>query len=83
MYRLNCNLADDIAKRMNDYAERTGVSRVNIVSLALDQYLAEQELKRKLMEELSDPMNMAQIYKILGMSSEVKLESSDDKSADK
>lgn len=68
MYRLNCNLADDIAQRMNDYADRTGVSRVNIVSLALDQYLAEQEMKRKLMEEMSDPMKIAQIYKVLGMS---------------
>lgn len=67
MYRLNCNLADDIAQRLNAYADRTGVSRVNIVSMALDQYLAEQEMKRKLMEEMSDPMKMAQIYKVLGM----------------
>lgn len=67
MYRMNCNLSDDIGSRLNGYCERTGVAKVTVVSLALDQYLAEQEMKRKLMEEMSDPMKMAQIYKILGM----------------
>lgn len=67
MYRLNCNLADDIADRLNAYADRTGVSRVNIVSMALDQYLSQEEMKRKLMEEMSDPVKMAHIFKELGI----------------
>lgn len=68
MYRMNCNLADDLGTRLCDYCERTGVAKVTVISLALDQYLNEQEVKRKLLERLSDPMKMAEICKIMGVS---------------
>lgn len=67
MYRLNCNLADEIAERLSDYSKRTGIAKANVVAMALDQYLAEADMKRKLMDEMSDPMKMAQIFKVLGM----------------
>lgn len=67
MYRLNCNLSDDIGKRLNDYADRTGISRVNIVSLALDHYLTQEEVKLRIMNELTDTKKLAEIYKVLGV----------------
>lgn len=68
MYRLNCHLTDDLGARLCKYCERTGVAKVTIVSTALDQYLNEQEVKYKLLEQLSDPMKMAEICKAMGVS---------------
>ena len=68
MYRMNCNLSDDIGARLWEYCERTGVAKVTVLSLALDQYLNEQEVKRKLLEQFSDPVQMAEICKIMGVS---------------
>ena len=67
MYRLNCHLTDELGTRLGDYCERTGVSKVTVVSMALDQYLNEQEVKRKFLEQLSDPMKLNEICKILGV----------------
>ena len=67
MYRLNCNLADEIAARLNDYADRTGIPRVTIVSLALDQYLMQEEAKRKMIADMGDPVKLAEIYRVLGL----------------
>ena len=67
MYRLNCNLADEIAARLNDYADRTGIPRVTIVSLALDQYLMQEEAKRKMIADMGDPVKLAEIYRFLGL----------------
>lgn len=68
MYRLNCHLTDYLGTRFCEYCERTGVAKVTVVSLALDQYLNEQEVKCKLLEQLSDPAKMAEICKIMGVS---------------
>lgn len=68
MYRLNCHLADNLGTRFCNYCERTGVSKVTVVSMALDQYLNEQEMKCKLLEQLSDPEKLAEICKIVGVS---------------
>lgn len=68
MYRMNCNLSDDIGARLCAYCERTGVAKVYAISMALDQYLNEQETKRKLLDQLSDPMKVAEICKIMGAS---------------
>lgn len=68
MYRMNCHLTDDLGVRLGNYCERTGVSKVTVVSMALDQYLNEQEVKFKLLEQLSDPSKMAEICKIMGVS---------------
>lgn len=67
MYRMNCHLTDDLGARLCDYCERTGVAKVTVVSMALDQYLNEQEVKRKLLEQLSDPMKLTEICKIVGV----------------
>ena len=68
MYRFNCMLSDEIASRLKGYCERAGVAKVTVVSLALDQYLSQQELRCKLMDEMSDPVKMAEICKALGLS---------------
>lgn len=67
MYRLNCHLTDALGTRFCGYCERTGVAKVTVVSLALDQYLNEQEVKCKLLEQLSDPVKLAEICKIAGV----------------
>lgn len=67
MYRLNCHLTDNLGARLCDYCERTGIAKVTVVSMALDQYLNEQEAKRKLLEQLSDPMKLTEICKIAGV----------------
>lgn len=68
MYRMNCNLSDDIGARLCEYSERTGVAKVYVITMALDQYLNEQEMKRKLLDQFSDPMKVAEICKIMGVS---------------
>ena len=69
MYRLNCHLTDDLGDRLANYCERAGMMKVSVVSMALDQYLNEQETKCKLLEQLSDPAKMAEICKLMGLSS--------------
>lgn len=67
MYRMNCHLTDEIAARLCDYCERTGLAKVTVISMALDQYLNEQEIKRKILEQFADPEKMAEICKIVGL----------------
>lgn len=67
MYRMNCHLSDDIGARLCDYCERTGLAKVYVISMALDEYLNEQEAKRKLLEQLSDPAKLTEICKIVGV----------------
>ena len=43
--------------------------KVSVVAIALDQYLKEQEVRCKLLEQLSDPAKMAEICKLMGLSS--------------
>lgn len=69
MYRLNCHLTDELGDRLANYCERAGMMKVSVVSLALDQYLKEQEARRKILEELSDPAKLAEVCKLMGLSS--------------
>ena len=69
MYRLNCHMTDDLGDRLTNYCERAGMMKVSVVSLALDQYLKEQEVRCKLLEELSDPAKLAEVCKLMGLSS--------------
>lgn len=69
MYRLNCHLTDDLGDRLANYCERAGMMKVSVVSLALDQYLKEQETRCKLLEELSNPAKLAEVCKLMGLSS--------------
>lgn len=68
MYRLNCHLSDDLGDRLGNYCERSGMLKVAVVATALNQYLKEQEVRCKLLEQLSDPSKMAEICKIMGVS---------------
>lgn len=67
MYRMNCHLTDELAARLCDYCERSGVAKVYVISMALDQYLNEQELKCKILEQFADPDKMAEVLKIVGL----------------
>lgn len=67
MYRMNCHLTDELAARLCDYCERSGMAKVYVISMALDQYLNEQEVKRKVLEQLSDPAKLTEICKIMGV----------------
>ena len=69
MYRMNCHLTDELGTRLCDYCERTGLAKVYVISMALDQYLNEQETKCELLKQLSDPAKMAEICKLMGLSS--------------
>lgn len=69
MYRLNCHLTDELGDRLANYCERAGMMKVSVVSMALDQYLKEQETRCKLLDQLSDPAKMAEICKLMGLSS--------------
>lgn len=69
MYRLNCHLTDELGDRLSNYCERAGMMKVSVVSLALDQYLKEQEIRCKVLEELSDPAKLAEVCKLMGLSS--------------
>lgn len=69
MYRLNCHLSDDLGDRLSNYCERSGMLKVAVVAMALDQYLKEQEVRCKLLEELSDPAKLAEVCKLMGLSS--------------
>lgn len=69
MYRLNCHLSDDLGDRLGDYCKRSGMLKVAVVATALNQYLKEQEVRCKLLEELSDPAKMAEVCKLMGLSS--------------
>jgi predicted transcriptional regulator len=68
MYRLNCHLSDDLGDRLANHCERSGMLKVAVVATALDQYLNEQEAKRKVLEQLSDPAKLTEICKIMGLS---------------
>lgn len=68
MYRLNCHLSNDLGDRLGNYCERSGMLKVAVVAMALDQYLNEQEAKRKLLEQFSDPARLAEICKMVGVS---------------
>lgn len=67
MYRMNCHLTDELGVRLCDYCERSGMAKVYVISMALDQYLNEQEAKRKVLEQLSDPAKLTEICKIMGV----------------
>lgn len=69
MYRLNCHLSDDLGDRLGNYCERSGMLKVAVVAMALDQYLKEQEARCKLLEELSDPAKLAEVCKLMGLPS--------------
>lgn len=67
MYRMSVYLTDDLGARLVSYSEKSGVPRAVIIATAVDQYLKEQELKQKVLEELKDPEKMGALLKTLGL----------------
>ena len=74
MYRLNWNLPDELAARLQAYSKKTGVAKVNVVILALNSYLDEQEYKAAMLQKMSDPSTLASLLQEMGVSSEKTLE---------
>lgn len=74
MYRLNCNLPDELAARLQAYSKKTGVAKVNVVILALNAYLDEQEYKASLLERMADPSTLASLLQEMGVNSEKTIE---------
>lgn len=64
-YRLNCLLPGDLGDRLSAYASATGVTKVAIVTAALDSYLTVQNAARQMVDRLSDPMVMAAVVSSL------------------
>ena len=67
MYRTSVYFTDELGARLVSYSEKTGIPRASIIATAVDQYLNEQELKQKLLEEFKDPEKMALLVKTLGL----------------
>lgn len=70
MYRLNCQISDDIADRLDRYSKKTGTSKVAVVSMALSDYLTTAEMKQNLLEQMQDPAKLADIMKAFGITEE-------------
>lgn len=45
--RVNVNIADNVIAKVDEYAEKNGVTRSTAITLLLAQKLAEEELKNK------------------------------------
>lgn len=67
MYRFNCHLSDELGERMGKFAERAGMSKVTLVTLALNTYMDQEDMKRQLMEKMSDPYTLAEVCKAMGI----------------
>lgn len=78
-YRLNCLLPGDLGDRLSSYASATGVTKVSIVTAALDSYLTVQNAARQMVDRLSDPMVLASVVSSLSpeLRSELGLSAAD------
>ena len=65
-YRLNVLLPLELGDRLSDFSVMSGMTKVAIVTAALDSYLTSQLAARKLIERLSDPEVMASVVSTLG-----------------
>ena len=64
-YRLNVHLPIDLGERLCSFCGTTGLTKVAVVSAALDSYLATAMAARQIVERLSDPMVMAAVVSSL------------------
>ena len=66
-YRLNCFLDADLGVRLAECSKKTKLSKVSIVTLALNQYLQQAELLEKIQAEMvNDPAKLAEVCKAFG-----------------
>lgn len=70
MYRFNCQFSDELGERLADYSEKMGMSKVAVVTIALSEYLNTAEVKQKLLSQLGDPMQFAEMCKAMGVTPE-------------
>lgn len=66
-YRLNCHITTELGSRLCDYCERTGMSKVNVVMVALDNYFTQEQVRFELTEKMKDPLILAEVTKRLGI----------------
>ena len=64
-YRLNVHLPLELGERLCSFCDTTGLTKVAVVSAALDSYLATAMAARQMVERLSDPMVMAAVVSSL------------------
>lgn len=70
-YRLNCLLDAEIGVRLTERSQKSKLTKVAIVTLALDQYLKQADMLEKLQAELTaDPVKLAEVCKAFGLSPE-------------
>lgn len=64
-YRLNAHLPLELGERLCSFCETTGLTKVAVVSAALDSYLTTAMAARQMVDRLSDPMVMAAVVSSL------------------
>ena len=63
---LNCMIGKELADKLTDYAERTGLSKTAIVSQALQNHFQSMEVQTAIIEKLkSDPAYVSRLAKIM------------------
>lgn len=71
-YRLNVYLDDDLGDMLQAYVDRTRVTKVSVVTLAMREYLEAQALREALVEKMKDPQQLAMIAEKLGLTDKQK-----------
>lgn len=79
-YRLNAHLPLELGERLCSFCETTGLTKVAVVSAALDSYLTTAMAARQMVDRLSDPMVMAAVVSALSpdLLSQLGLSSADE-----
>ncbi len=52
VYRLNCNLPEEIGNKIAEVAEKKGMTKVGVITLALNQFFETFEVQEKYLEEV-------------------------------
>ena len=83
-YRLNAHLPLELGERLCSFCETTGLTKVAVVSAALDSYLITAMAARQMVERLSDPMVLATVVTALSpeLRSELGLSAADESAAE-
>ena len=83
-YRLNAHLPLELGERLCSFCETTGLTKVAVVSAALDSYLTTAMAVRRMVDGLSDPMVMAAVVSSLSpeLRSELGLSVADSSAAE-
>lgn len=83
-YRLNVHLPLELGDRLCSFCDATGLTKVAVVSAALDSYLATAMAARQMVDRLSDPMVLASVVSSLSpeLRSELGLSAADKSAAE-